>query len=83
MPPGSSALTLNSEGQQRRMMRYALDADVVTPPEPVAVETGETAATNEGRTAAGEAGTAGAVNETRRTGGGMRVRGESTDTRVR
>lgn len=82
MPPSSSALTLNSEEQQRRMMRYALDADVVTPPEPVAVETGETAATNEGRAAAGEAGTAGAREETRRTGGGVRVRGASQDTRV-
>jgi len=82
MPPSSSALTLDTDEAQLRMMRYALDADVVTPPEPIAAEAGETAATNEGKAAAGEAGAAGAVNETRNTGGGMRARGHSTDTRI-
>ena len=82
MPPSSSALSLNTDEQQLRMMRYALDAAEITPPEPEATDIGETAATNEGKPAAGEAGAAGAPDETRNTGGGMRARGPSQDTRI-
>jgi hypothetical protein len=84
MPPSSSALTLDTDEQRSRMLRYSLEADVIPPPEPdpILEEQSEPAATNEGRAAAGEAGTAGARQETRRTGGGMRAAGTSTDNRI-
>lgn len=83
MPPHSSALTLDTNEQQLRMMRYSLESDVAPPePDPILEDQGETAATNEGKAAAGEAGTAGARDEARHTGGGMRARGTSADNRI-
>lgn len=81
MPPNAGALSLDLTGSQREYIQMRLDAmereriEVAPIPQP---ESGGA----EGQASAGEEGTAGAPEETRHTGGGVRVRGESEDRRV-
>jgi len=82
MPPASSALMLDSDTAQLRMLRYSIEAAERAEPEPIVAPDTESGAQSEGQASAGEAGTAGARDETRRTGGGARARGPSEDTRI-
>jgi TonB family protein len=85
MPPNAGALSFDLSQADREYIQVRLDAmsreTIVAPPLETGVD-GSSAPSSEGQTAAEEEGTVGAPTDTRRTGGGVRVRGTSADRRV-
>jgi hypothetical protein len=83
MPPNAGALSFDMTDSDTRYIRASLDAlalEEMAVPEPE--EVGEESSATSGEPMTGDEGAAGAPDETRATGGQVRVRGESTDTRV-
>ncbi len=83
MPPNAGALSFDMTESQARYIRASLDAlalEEMTLPEPE--EVGDESSATSGEPMTGDEGAAGAPDETRATGGQIRVRGESADTRV-
>jgi hypothetical protein len=84
MPPHAGALSLSLDDPQSRLVRYVVETNEVRPPpaESLDAQSGEASHGTQGASATGEEGRAGAPDDRRHTGGGVRVRGPSEDPRV-
>jgi hypothetical protein len=82
MPPNAGALSFDMTNADTRYIRASLDALALEQVVPEPEEVGEESSATSGEPMTGDEGAAGAPDETRSTGGQVRVRGESSDTRV-
>ncbi len=82
MPPNAGALSFDMTDSQTRYVRASLDALALEQVVPEPEEIGDESSATSGEPMTGDDGAAGAPDETRHTGGQVRVRGATADTRV-